>query len=92
MAYRRLIPVLELRLRTIAHFNNSPLLLVDGTIVDADSTHRPLTQRELRLLEEPRQPLDETPQIEIVGPSEASITNWITEAEQKLRSFGVVQS
>jgi hypothetical protein len=88
MAYRRLIPVLELRLRTIARFNNSPLLLVDGTIVDVDSPHRPLTQRELRLLEEPRQPLDETPQIEIVGPSEASVTNWITEAEQKLRSDG----
>jgi hypothetical protein len=91
MAYRRLIPILELRLRTIARFNNSPLLLVDGMVVDADPLNRPFTQRELHLLEQRQQPLEETTQIEIIGPSEPSITNWIAEAEEKLRSYGVVR-
>ena len=74
MAYRRLMPVLELRLRTIWSDNDSPKLLVDGMFVD------PAPPRRL--------PGDETPHVEIVGPSEASVTNWITEAEQKLRTDG----
>jgi len=92
IVYRRLIPVLELRLRTISRNNDSPLLLVDGMIVDLDPPHRHLTQRELRLLEQPRLSSDETPQVEVVGPSEPSITNWITEAEQKLHPDGRTQS
>jgi hypothetical protein len=74
MAYRRLMPVLELRLRTIWHDDDSQKLLVDGMFVD------PAPPRRL--------PGDETPHVEIVGPSEPSVTNWITEAEQKLRTDG----
>ena len=78
MAYRLLMPVLELRLRTIwSDENDSPKLLVDGMFVD------PAPPRRL--------PGDETPHVEIVGPSEASVTNWITEAEQKLRTDGWIQ-
>ncbi|RPI32316.1 MAG: hypothetical protein EHM70_09235 [Chloroflexota bacterium] len=72
LAYQRLMPVLELRLRTIWRNDDSPLLLVDGMVVDLDRS--------------PRLPRSETPQVEIVGPSEPSVTNWITEAEQKLRA------
>jgi hypothetical protein len=94
IAYQRLMPVLELRLRTIARVNGDggPFLLVDGMIVDPDPPHHPLTQRELRLLKHPRLPGDETLQVEIIDSSEPSITNWITEAEQKLRSDGWIQA
>jgi hypothetical protein len=92
MAYRRLIPVLELRLRTISRDNDGDLLLADGTIVDADSTHRRLARWVLRRPNFPQIPSDETPQVEIVGPSEPSISNWIIEAERELRSDGSIQS
>jgi len=91
MAYWRLLPVLELRLRTISSDNDSPLLLVDGTIVDPDPPHRRLTRWVLRQPNLPQHPSDETPQVEIIGPSEPSVTNWITEAEQKLRTDGRIQ-
>jgi hypothetical protein len=42
----------------------------------------------LRLLKRAQLPSDEMPQVEIIGSSEPSVTNWITEAEQKLRSNG----
>jgi len=87
MAYRQLMPALELRLRTIYRDDDS-LLLVDGMFVDPDNSHDRLTQGELRMLEHSRLPSDDTPQVEIIGPSEPSISNWITEAEQKLRSDG----
>jgi Tfp pilus assembly protein PilX len=77
MAYRRLMPVLELRLRTISRHNDSTMLLMDGMIVDPDPPHR--------------LPSDDTPHVEIVGPSEPSVVNWIAEAEQKLRSNGRIQ-
>jgi hypothetical protein len=91
LAYRRLMPVLELRLRTISHYNDGDMLLVDGTIVDPDPSHRRLTQQELRLLEQPTLSSDEMPLVEIVGSSEPSITNWIIEAEQKLHSGEWIQ-
>jgi hypothetical protein len=87
LAYRRLMPALELRLRTISRDNDGDLLLVDGNVVDPDPSHYRLTQQEWRLLEHPTLPTDE-PQVEIVSSSEPSITNWIIEAEQKLRSDG----
>jgi hypothetical protein len=34
---------------------------------------------------------NETPQVEIIDPAEPSVTNWITEAEQKLRANGWLQ-
>lgn len=87
MAYRRLIPVLELRLRTIARRDESPLLLVDGIFVDSAADNRAST-REMRLLKDPQHPGDETLQVEIIAPSEPSIVNWIVEAEMKLRADG----
>jgi hypothetical protein len=91
LAYRRLMPALELRLRTFSHDDDSSVFLVDGMIVDPDPRHRRLTPRGLRLLKQPRSPGEDTPQVEIIGPSEPSITNWIAEAEQKLRSAGTIQ-
>jgi len=91
LAYQRLMPVLELRLRTIWQENDNPLLLMDGMIVDPAPPHRRLLQRGLHLLKPPRLPNDHTVQVEIVDPSEPSIINWITEAEQKLRSDGWIQ-
>ncbi|HSQ16187.1 MAG TPA: hypothetical protein VLM83_00675 [Anaerolineales bacterium] len=89
LAYRRFMPVLELRLRTIiTRSNESPMLLVDGMIVDPDPLHHQLGQQELILLNPAQLPSDDTPPVEIIGPSEPSITNWITEAEQELRSEG----
>jgi hypothetical protein len=60
-------------------------------IVDPDSPHHGLTQQELRLLKHPPLPSDNGVQVEIIDSSEPSITNWITEAEQKLRSDGWIQ-
>lgn len=87
LAYQRLMPVLELRLRTISRYNNRPLLLVDGIVVP-DPPHHRLRLRQLRLLKHLRLSSDETLHVEIVDPSEPFIANWITEAEQKLRTDG----
>jgi hypothetical protein len=90
VAYWRLMPLLELRLRTIiSRANDSPLLLIDGMI--ADPPYRQLPSSEPRQAYTPRTSNDETPQVEIIGPSEPSIINWITEAEQKLRSDGKIR-
>ncbi len=91
LAYRRLMPLLELRLRTIWRDNDNPLTLVDGMIVDPDSQNRLSTQRGLGRLKLPRLPSDNAIQVEIIDSSEPSITNWITEAEQRLRSDGWIQ-
>lgn len=79
--------MLGLRLRTILPNNDNPLLLVDGTIVEPGppyyqpkkaASHRP----------NPVQPAsDGTPQVESIAPSDASIINWISEAEQELRKL-----
>jgi hypothetical protein len=79
IAYRRLLPALELRLRTITRDNVNPPYLVEGTMVDASPSQQQLAS-------------GGTPQIEIVGPFEPSVTNWITEAEQELRSTGRMQA
>ncbi|MEW5873456.1 MAG: hypothetical protein AB1894_29620 [Chloroflexota bacterium] len=71
MAYQRLMPALELRLRSISRQSDRSLPLADGIFVDPN-------QRQLSS--------DGTPQVEIVGPSEPSISNWITEAEQELHA------
>jgi hypothetical protein len=88
-AYQRLMPVLELRLRTISHYENRPSLLVDGmNVVDLDSHDRPLTPGESLQTYLLQISNDKAVQVEIVGPSEPSVTNWITEAEEKLRTDG----
>lgn len=86
LAYRRLMPVLELRLRTIARSNNSSVLLMDGMTVSPDPPYRRLTRWVLRQPSLPPYPSDETPQVEIIEPSDPSIVNWIVEAEQKLHT------
>ena len=85
MAYRRLMPVLELRLRTISRGSDSPLLLVDGMIVDPDPPHRRLTRWVRRQPNLPQLPSDETPYVEIIAPSDPSVALWLAEAEEKLR-------
>ena len=91
IAYWRLLPVLEFRLRhRRGNGNMSPLLLTDGRVVDSDPHyHRGLERLELRPLRPPQ--LDETPPVEIIDPSEPSVVNWITEAEHKLRSDRGIQ-
>ncbi len=91
MAYRRLMPVLDLRLRAIWRDNNSPLLIVDGTIVDHDPPHRRLTHWILRQPNLPQYPSYEIPPVEIIDPSDPSIATWISETEQKLRTDGRIQ-
>jgi hypothetical protein len=92
MAYRRLMPVLELRLRTIiSRENNNPLLLIDGMIADPAPPHRWLTPREPHQATLTRRSNVESPQVEITDPSEPSVINWITEAEQKLHSDGRIK-
>jgi hypothetical protein len=46
---------------------------------------RPIKLLTPRPVSKPRNPHVETPQVEIVGPSEPSIINWITEAEKQLQ-------
>ena len=91
-AFRRFMPVLEFRMRNPReNGDQSPLILMDGMIVDLDSRRRRLTPSESRQEYFPQLPNDETPRVEIIGPSEPSISNWIAEAEQKLRSDGKLQ-
>jgi hypothetical protein len=92
MAYGRLMPVLESRLRNLrGNGKIGPLPQTDGMIVDPDPDWRRPKQLELRRLKHPQFSSDETPQVEIVGPSEPSVTNWVTEAERKLRTHGRIQ-
>jgi hypothetical protein len=88
MAYRRLMPVLELRLRTIVHLNQTDLLMGDGRIIDITSLHQRLARQGMPLLEQPYTPNDHVVQVEIIDSSEAFIAHWITEAEQELRLDG----
>jgi hypothetical protein len=89
LAFRRFMPVLEFRLlNPPGNGNISPLFLVDGVIVDLDPRHRRLIPSEPRQAFIPQLPSDATPQVEIIGPTEPSIINWVTEAEQKLRADG----
>jgi len=91
MVYRRLMPVLELRLRTISRNNDSPLLLVDGIITDHEPPKRPLKHWVLRQPNLPQFPSYETLQVEIIDPLDPSIALWIEETEQKLRTDGRIQ-
>ena len=88
VAYQRLMPLLELRLRTISRYNDSPWLLVDGMIVDSDPQYPPLSPGGSLQTDLPQISSDKAVQVEIINPSEPSIINWIEEAEQKLRADG----
>jgi len=91
LVYRRLMPVLELRLRTIRRVNDSPLLLMDGTFVDHEPPHRRLDQRVMHQPNLSQFPSYETLQVEIIDPLDPSIALWIEETEQKLRTDGRIQ-
>lgn len=92
LAFRRFMPALEYRLRNPrGSGNSSPLSLADGAIVDLVPYDRGLELREPALLGLPQLVSDDTPQVEIVDPSEPSIINWVAEAERKLRTQGRTQ-
>ena len=92
LAFRRLMPVLEYRLRNPrGSGNGSPLSLTGGTIVDLEPYDRRLEQQEPALLGHPQLVSDDAPQVEIIDPSEPSIINWVAEAERKLRTEGRTQ-
>lgn len=88
ITYQRLMPLLELRLRTISRYDNSPWLLVDGMIVDPDPFDRSEPSGDSFQAHLPSNSGAKAAQVEIVGPSEPSIINWIEEAEQKLSTDG----
>jgi hypothetical protein len=84
-AYQRLMPVLELRLRTISPHTSSPYLLVDGTLSAPGRPHTPGDSLQAYLSQLAS---SSTAQVEIISSSEPSITNWITEAEAQLPAAG----
>jgi hypothetical protein len=89
LAYRRLMPVLELRLRTISRgYGNSPLVLLDGIIRDPDPPRRRFIPLGLGRANLSKFARDGTAQVEIIGPFDPSVAGWIAEAEQKLRDDG----
>jgi len=89
MAYLRLMPVLEYRLRNPRENGTTdPSFPMDCTIVDLDPHQHPSTRQELPLLKQPQLPLDGTPRVEIIDASDPSIINWVTEAESRLRTDG----
>lgn len=92
-AFRRFMPVLEFRLRNPREIGNqSPMILMDGSFVDLDSHHHQLSPSEPLQTHLSQPAFDELPLVEIIGPSEPSIINWIAEAEQKLRAGGKTQA
>ena len=92
LAYRRLMPVVEYRLRNPrGNGNPIPLPLTEGTIVELRPHQYRLVQGELHPYGHPELAGDEMPQVEVIDPSEPLIINWITEAERKLRTMGEIQ-
>lgn len=92
LAFRRLMPVLEFRLRNPRRYGNlRPLYLMEGKFVDLAAQPNRLTPRNTHrdFLHQP--PSDGQALVEILGPDDPSIINWITEAEQKLRANGRTQ-
>lgn len=83
-AYLQLMPLLKLRLGTVSRIDHSPRLMVDGIVVDSEN-HRQLGTRQPREVYLRPLPSGKPVEVEIIGPSEPAIINWITEAEQKLR-------
>jgi hypothetical protein len=88
VAYQRLMPLLELRMRTISRYDDSTWLLEDGVIVDPNPKDHRATPDESLQVNLLQISSDQAVQVEIVVSTEPSIINWIAEAEQKLRSNG----
>jgi len=91
MAYWRLMPALDPRLRAICRDNSNPLLLASRKILDSDPTHQRFTCWVLRQPRLPQFPSYETLQVEIIIPFDPSVSLWIEETEQKLRIDGRIQ-
>lgn len=92
ITFRRLLPIVEFRLRNpYGDLNMPPRSLIDGTIVDLGPCDDRLEQPDLHPLNHPQLASDETPQVEIIDPSEPSIISWVAEAERKLRTEGRTQ-
>lgn len=91
LAYKRFMPVFELGLRKFVQEDNRPVVLLEGRIIEAIPVPAPLISAQPEIYT-PKLTSVSLAQIEIVGPDEPSITNWITEAEQKLRFDGWLQS
>jgi hypothetical protein len=86
LAYQRLMPVLELRLRSFVRRDSSHLLLGDEIIGEHNLPNNLLPQQVLPIPGNASIQPGDTPMVEILGPSEPAVINWIIEAEQKLRS------
>jgi hypothetical protein len=91
IAYLRLMPVLELRLRTMSRVGRGPLLLVDGMVVHRDPQNRRSIPGQPGRVYLPPLPSGGPVHVEVVDPSEPSVVNWITEAEQKLLTDGWIR-
>ena len=89
LAYQRLMPVLELRLRTITRgYGNSSLILLDGIIRDPDPPHSRFIPSGPSYASLSSITNDGTSQVEIIDPFDPVVAGWIAEAEQKLRDQG----
>jgi hypothetical protein len=89
IAFRRLMPIVEFRLRNpYGDRNMPPRSLTDGTIVDLSPSDYRLEGPDLYLPSHPQLASDEMPQVEIIDPAEPAIINWVAEAERKLRTEG----
>jgi len=91
LVYLRLMPVSELRLRTIWRDNSHPLLLVRRKIVDSRPPNGRLARWMMRQPNLTQVPSYDTPQVEIIDPIDPLIALWIEETEQKLRTDGRIQ-
>jgi hypothetical protein len=91
LVYLRLMPVLELRLRTIWRENSNPLLLVRRKIVDSKPPQSRFARWMMRQPDLSLVPSYGTPQVEIIDPFDPPIALWIEETEQKLRTDGRIQ-
>lgn len=89
LAYQRLMPVLELRLRMVSRgYGNRSLILLDGIVKDPDPPHSRVIPSGPGYANLSSITNDGTAQVEIIDPFDPAVSGWIAEAEQKLRDQG----
>jgi hypothetical protein len=89
LAYRRLMPVLELRLRTISSGSGDhPFILIDGISRMTAPLKRRIIPPGLSRANLSRFVRNGTIPVEIISPLDPYVAGWIEEAEQKLRDAG----
>lgn len=94
ITFRRLLPIVEYRLRNPHGDRDRDMLprsLTGVTVVDLDPRDYRLEGPGLYPRSHPQLVSEETPQVEVVDPDEPSVINWIAEAERKLRTDGSIQ-